>query len=116
VALAVLGLALYLWVLAKRGKNLQATNAPLARRRIYGLVAALPMLIVPLFYGGNLIMFAWCVPCGVLGYITVAHAPPWIVGGARDQAAALLCAGCGNYSDPSAKFCPSCGKPLTEQS
>ncbi len=86
MAMAILGLALYLMGLAKWGKSLQAKNASVGRKRMYGVIAAVPMLVAWLFYGGGLILFAWCVACGVLGYITVAHAPRWIVGGARNQA------------------------------
>ena len=31
------------------------------------------------------------------------------------QGLAILCAECGKYSEPSSKFCRSCGKPLATQ-
>jgi len=87
MAMAVLGLALYLMALAKWGKSLKAKNATLNRRRIYGFVGAAPMLLSPLVFGvgdlggwGILFIWIWCATCAALGYITVAHAPQWIVG------------------------------------
>ncbi len=53
MAMAVLGLALYLMALAKWGKSLKAKNATLKRRRIYGLVGAAPMLLAPLVFGAG---------------------------------------------------------------
>jgi hypothetical protein len=88
MAMTVLGLALYLWGLANRGKSLKDKNATLRSRRIYGIVFASPMLIAPLYFSfagtlggwGILFVWVWSVTCAVLGYITVAHAPKWIVG------------------------------------
>jgi hypothetical protein len=85
MAMAIFGLAFYLIALAKWAKNLQEKNVPLGRRRIYGVIAALPMLVVPLFIGNasptvTAIFFAWCVAWAILGYVTVVHRPKWIVG------------------------------------
>jgi len=93
MAMTALGLVLYLWALAKRGKSLKAKHATPESRRTYGILFAAPMLIAPLYLsfsdtlGGWGILFVWvlCAACAVLGYITVAHAPKWIVGGERNQ-------------------------------
>lgn len=80
MAIAILGLALWLIALAKWGRSLQAKNATLRRKRIYGVVLATPMLLMPLLFGGGAFLFVWCAACAVLGYVTVVHAPRWIVG------------------------------------
>jgi hypothetical protein len=87
MAIAVLGLALYLMALGKWGKSLKAKNTSLGRRRLYGIVAALPSLVAPFYYGYGaygsdifMFMFTWCTVVAILGFITVAYAPKWIVG------------------------------------
>ena len=87
MALMALGLALYLMALGKWGKNLKAKNSPLGRRRLYGFLAALPSIAAPFYYGYGdytsglfLFMLVWCVIVAILGFITVAYAPKWIVG------------------------------------
>lgn len=87
MAMAVFGLAVYLMGLARWGKSLKAKNATSKARRIYGLLGATPMLLVPVVFGGGptdggaiLFVWAWFVACATLGYTTVAHAPLWIVG------------------------------------
>ena len=52
MAMAVFGLALYLIGLARWAKGLQEKNATRRRKRIYGVVAAMPMVLMPLFVGG----------------------------------------------------------------
>lgn len=87
MAMAVLGLALYLLALGKWGKSLRAKNTSLGRRRLYGIIAAVPWLVAPFYYeygdygsGTFMFMLAWCTVVAILGFITVAYAPKWIVG------------------------------------
>ncbi len=80
MAMMFFGLAFYLMALAKWGKSLKEKNATLGRRRAYGLLAAAPSFIGLAMYGWNVFMLAWAVICATLGYLTVAHAPRWIVG------------------------------------
>jgi predicted alpha/beta hydrolase len=83
----VLGLALYLMGLGKWGKSLKAKNAPLGRRRLYGVLAAFPSLAAPFYYGYGaynsgvfIFMLVWSTVVAILGFITVVYAPKWIVG------------------------------------
>ncbi|MGC1618036.1 MAG: hypothetical protein WA765_06055 [Candidatus Acidiferrum sp.] len=87
MAISVLGLAFYLMALGSWGKSLSAKNAPLNRRRLYGVLAAIPSIVAPLYYGYGdytsglfIFMLAWCGIVAVLGFITVVYAPKWIVG------------------------------------
>jgi hypothetical protein len=87
MAMAVLGLALYLWLLGKWGKHLKTKNTPLGRRRLYGILASLLNLLAPFSYwydgyrgGWFMFMLLYCFVVAILGFITVAYAPAWIVG------------------------------------
>jgi hypothetical protein len=86
MAMAIFGVVFYLIALAKWAKSLQEKNVPLGRRRIYGVIAAIPMLVVPLLYIGSAsatvsaILFAWCAAWASLGYVTIVYRPKWIVG------------------------------------
>ncbi|SRR5260370_19515553 len=93
MAMAVFGLALYLMALGKWGKSLKAKNTPLGRKRLYGFVAAIPSLVSPFYYGYGaynsgmfMFMLAWCTVVAILGFITVAYAPKWIVGAPKPDA------------------------------
>jgi hypothetical protein len=121
MAIAVLGLALYLWALARQGKTLQAQNATMRRRCVRGLLVSVPLVLLPLMYPDHrLFMFAALAPFAILGYITVVYTPRWIVGGTQKPlvaaGATMPCAGCGNHNDATANFCRSCGRPLAKQS
>lgn len=87
MAMVVLGLALYLWLLGKWGKYLKTKNTPLGRRRLYGILGALPQIVSPFYYGYGdyasgpfMFMLVYCFVVAILGFITVAYAPAWIVG------------------------------------
>jgi hypothetical protein len=87
MGIAVLGLALYLWLMGKWGKYLRAKNTPLGRRRLYGILGVLPQLVAPFYfeygsYSSDLfvLMLLSCSAVAILGFITVAYAPKWIVG------------------------------------
>lgn len=90
MAVSILGLALYLMALASWAKQLRAKNTPLPKRRVAGIAAAfLPLLwYAYLIYEahGNVVVWlaitllVWSVCVAILGYITVVHAPKWIVG------------------------------------
>lgn len=93
MAMAVIGLALYLMVLGKWGKGLKAKNAPLGLRRFYGFFAALPSIAAPFYYGYpdyaswlSLFMVVWCGIVAILAFITVVYAPKWIVGAPKPVA------------------------------
>lgn len=93
MAIAVLGLAFYLMALGKWGKSLKEKNSPLSRRRLYGLLATLPSIAAPFYYGYPdytsgvfLFMAVWCGIVAVLGFITVVYAPKWIVGAPKPVA------------------------------
>ncbi len=82
-----LGLAFYLFWLGKWGKSLKAKNTPLGRKRLYGLLAALPYIVAPFYYGYGayasgffLFLLVLYSVVAVLGFITVVYAPKWIVG------------------------------------
>jgi hypothetical protein len=120
MAIAVLGLALYLWGLAREGKKLRAQNATMGRRRMWGLTVSVPLVLLPLIYPDHrLFMVAALAPFAILGYITVVYTPRWIVGGIQKPpvtaGATMLCAGCGNHNEATANFCCSCGTPLAKQ-
>jgi len=120
MAIAVLGLALYLWALAREGKKLRAQNATIGRRRMWGLLVSVPMVLLPLMYPDHrLLMFAALAPFAILGYITVVYTPHWILGDTQKPpvtpGAAMPCGGCGNHNEASANFCHSCGTPLPKQ-
>jgi hypothetical protein len=73
--------------LGKWGKSLKAKNTPIGRKRLYGLLAVLPSIAAPFYYGYGaytsglfLFMLVWCGIVAVLGFITVVYAPKWIVG------------------------------------
>jgi len=87
MAIAVLGLVLYLWLLGKWGKYLKTKNTPLGHRRLYGTLGALPQIVSPFYYAygdyaSGPFIFSLVVGfvAAILGFITVAYAPPWIVG------------------------------------
>lgn len=88
MALVAFWLAIYLYGSGKWGRSLRAKNTTLARRRVYGVLAASPwiiygmlLVIPPSFSLGGVLLAAFFVLCGALGYVTVVHAPRWIVGG-----------------------------------
>lgn len=92
MALTLIGLALYLWLLGKWGKYLKARGTPLRRKRLYGALAAIPMLALSFYYGYNdysgeaygigafVFTLVWNAAVVILGFITVVYAPKWIVG------------------------------------
>jgi hypothetical protein len=123
---AVLGLALYLWIFGKWGKALKAKNTRKGLRHFYGIAAGAVMWIAPLLFGtaglpswGVIAIYAWCGACGILGYVTVAFAPSWIVGKPKTPTGAVqpnptqTCLICGRDNNAPAKFCQTCGKALS---
>jgi hypothetical protein len=75
----LIALFLYLITLKKWGKSLQAKNATQGRRRVYGVVLAVPFLVLYFLIGGGGIGFVMCAASGVLCYVTVVYAPWWMV-------------------------------------
>lgn len=91
MALGLLVLGIYLWLLAKWGKRLKARNAALSQRRLYGTLAGSIWFVASFLYlysagalgsgiAAFIISFAWNLMIAVLFFVTVAYAPKWIVG------------------------------------
>jgi hypothetical protein len=92
MALTLLSLAFYLWALGKWGKYLKGKDTPLGRKRLYGALSAIPMLVASIYYGYDafnsgsfdigafVFMLVWNAAAVTLGFIAVVYAPKWIVG------------------------------------